>query len=81
MSFLRSTMRTKPAVHHRHVAGAQETVGHDHLGGLLGAVPVALHHLRAADAQLAGFAQRQILAVVVANGDLGRRDRQADAPL
>ena len=62
----------------RDVAGPQETVGGHHLFGLVRPVPVARHHLRALDAQFAGFADLEVAAVVVANGDLRRGHRQAD---
>jgi hypothetical protein len=52
-------------VHDADVAGAEEAVGRHHLGGLVIALPVAGHHLRAADRDLAGGTQRQVLAVVV----------------
>ena len=65
-------------VHHADVAGAQETVdGHD-LGGLVGAVPITGHHLRAARADFALVADRHFMTAVVADGDLGRWHRQAD---
>ena len=80
MSFLRSTIFTIAAlVHHADVARLEEAVGRHDLGGLVGPLPVAGHHLRAADADLARLAERHVVAVVVADRDLGRRNRQADA--
>ena len=60
------------------VAGAQVTVGSHRLGGLVGPHPVAGHDLRALDAQFAGLAGPYVAAAVVANGDVGRGQRQAD---
>ncbi len=56
----------------------QPAVGVDGGGGFLRALPVALHHLRAPDAQFTHFAQRQDVAVVVLDAGIGGRDRQAD---
>ena len=74
-----------PGVHVADVAGEQPSVA-DHLVGFFLALPVALHHLRTADADLAGgffdlalaVPQRQFDKVIVANADLGRREGQAD---
>ena len=41
-------------------------------------MPVAGHHLRSADADLARLTLRHDLAVVIAQDELGRRKRQAD---
>ena len=65
-------------VHAADVAGAQPAVGQHHLRGLLRAVPVALHDLGSAYADLAGLADGQHVAVVVGDADLGRGDRQTD---
>ena len=66
-------------VHLRHVAGVQPAVGVDDLGGLLRALPVALHHLRALDAQLADFAHAAAsLPSSSLTQAVGGRDRQAD---
>src|SRR5687767_3455588 len=65
-------------VHDADVAGVQEAVAAEDLGGLVGALPVALHHLRPLDADLARLAERHVLVVVVAQHDLGRRHWQAD---
>src|SRR3546814_239168 len=65
-------------VHLRHVAGVQPAVGVDDLCGVLGAVPVALHHLRALDAQFAHFAHREHRAVFVLDAGIGGRHWQAD---
>ncbi len=65
-------------VHQTDVARLEEAVrGHD-LGRLFRSVPVASHHLRAADADFAGLAKRHLVAFIVANRDFGRRQRQAD---
>nr|GEU28155.1 hypothetical protein [Tanacetum cinerariifolium] len=65
-------------VHDADVARLEVAVaGHD-LGGFVRTVPVAGHHLRAADGDFAGLAQRHFVAVVVEDGDVGRGHRQAD---
>jgi hypothetical protein len=65
-------------VDHADVAGAEEAVGGHHLGGLVGALPVAGHHLRAADGDLARRAQGHLVAVVVEQAMLGAGHGQAD---
>ncbi len=65
-------------VHHADVAGAEPAVGVDHLGGLVGALPVAAHHLRAAHAQLARLADGGPGAVLAAKAHEGRWRGQAD---
>jgi hypothetical protein len=55
-------------VHAADVAGAEPTLGQHHLFGLVGAVPVAQHHLRAADADLADFADGEVFAGVIFDG-------------
>ena len=65
-------------VHGGDIAGAQETIRVHDLLGRLGTLPVALHHLRAAHAELARLADGQLPAIVVADHDLGGRQRQAD---
>src|SRR5439155_25765494 len=65
-------------VHVADVAGAQPPPGEHHLGGLVGAIPVAARHLRAADADLADLPELEVPAVVVLDRDLGGWDRQAD---
>src|SRR5690606_11775484 len=49
----------------------------DFIGGFL-ALPVALHHLRALDAQLTDLTDRQLLAVITDDLGLGRGQRNAD---
>jgi hypothetical protein len=65
-------------VHHTDVAGGEETIGAQHFGGLVGAIPVPFHDLRPADADLAGLPARHFLAGVIAQDDLRRGHRQAD---
>ncbi len=65
-------------VHEAHVARLEEAVGGEDIGGLFGPVPVAGHHLGTANADLADLVEPKILAILVADGDFGRRDRQAD---
>lgn len=55
----------------RHVAGAQESIGSHDLVGLVRTLPIALHHLRAAHAQLAGLPELEFIALLVADRDLG----------
>src|SRR5688572_27104177 len=54
-------------VHDADVAGMEEPVLTDHLGGLVGPLPVAGHHLRPADADLARLAERHVAVVVIAD--------------
>src|SRR6056297_3912018 len=61
-----------------HVAGLQPAFAVEDLGGLIGAVPVTLHDLRTADAQLAGLAGRHLVALGIDDLAFGRRDRQSD---
>ncbi|KAG5715614.1 hypothetical protein E4T56_gene6066, partial [Termitomyces sp. T112] len=65
-------------VHHADVPGAEIAVGGDHLRGLVRPVSVAGHHLRTLGADLAGFAERHFLALVVADRDVGRGHGEAD---
>src|SRR6516165_2739266 len=65
-------------IHVADVARAQPASGQHHLRGFIRTLPVAAHHLRAAHADFADLAERQILARIVLDGYLGRRDRQAD---
>ena len=67
-------------IHGAQVAGAKPAVAGEHLGGFVGTVPVARHHLRAAHADLPDLAGRDFLAAVVEDRDLRRRNRQADRP-
>ncbi len=77
---MRSSMKKKPSlVHARDVAGAQE-VADELAGRLLRLLPVAQHHLRALDADLALLAERHLLGGIV---EIAQRDdragqRQAD---
>ena len=72
-------------IHVAEVARLQPAVL-QHLGGFLRVVPVALHHLRPADADLAGVLlevaragpRRQLVEGVVADRQLGRGEGQAD---
>jgi len=58
-------------LHRRNVACAQEAVGRHDFGGPLGPVPVARHHLRAAHAKFAGFANRKVSASIIFDGHFG----------
>ena len=65
-------------VHDADVAGLEPAVRAEHLGGFLRSLPVAGHHLWAADADFAAFTDGLVAPVVIADGDLGAGDRQAD---
>ena len=67
-----------PEVHHADIAGLEETIGGHRTRRLLGLLPVALHDLRPADADLAALTRRHIVAGVIADRDFNRADRQAD---
>ncbi len=60
------------------VAGAKVAVGRHDLGGLVRPLPIAGHHLRAADRDLAGCAHGDLAPFVVEQGQLGRGQRNAD---
>ncbi len=65
--------------HRGEVAGVHPAIGVDRRGGLLGFVPVPLHHRVAAGAELAGLAARQRLAGLwVRDADLDVRMGEAD---
>ena len=51
------------------IAGVQPAVLGENQFALFVAMPIAVHHLRTAHANLAGFADRQVVAVLVADGD------------
>ena len=80
MSFLRSTIVTKP----RSSITPMSPVASQPSASITfavssGRLPVARHHLRAADADLARLAERRRrLPSSSRSDDLGRRDRQAD---
>src|SRR6516225_9395139 len=63
------------------VAGVEPAVGGQHLLGLLRPLPIAEHYLRAAHANLAGFARPQVPAMIVADRYLGGGQRQPDRTL
>ncbi|MNH24475.1 hypothetical protein D3C79_844070 [compost metagenome] len=63
-------------VDHGDVTGLEPTLAIERLGSRLRMLPVALHHLRALDAQLATFAHRQFMAFIV--DDLEPRTRYRD---
>ena len=65
-------------IHLADVARLEEAVRRHDQGRLVRPLPVALHDLRPADGDLAGFAQRHLLAVVVEKLDLDVGQRQAD---
>ena len=64
-------------IHHRDVAGVQPAVFDDLIRGIW-ALPVAQHHLRPSDAQLARFAVRHFVTLIVHQFSFRRRDRQTD---
>src|ERR1019366_8462173 len=66
-----------PFVHESHVARAQPALRIENLNRLVRAVPIALHDLRSTNPKLAYAAQRQFIAIIVAERDLRRRNRQA----
>src|SRR5262245_11972504 len=58
------------------ITGAEITVrGHDR-GGFVRELPIAGHDLRTAGADFPGFAERDLVVVIVANRDVRRRYRQ-----
>ncbi len=59
-----------------HVTGFQPTIRRQHFGRFFWTLPVASHHLRAADAQLADFSNGIALALFVLNTGLRARNRQ-----
>ena len=59
------------------VAGVEPTVRVDRLGRRVGALPVALHDIVAADGDLAGVARGDIGACLVDEPNLDARDRGA----
>ncbi|MNS13323.1 hypothetical protein D3C72_449160 [compost metagenome] len=65
-------------LNHGDVTGLQPAIAVEDLGSGLFALPVALHHLRALDAQLAHLAKRQLVAVVVDDLAQGGRHRNTD---
>ncbi len=65
-------------IEHADIARTEKTVRRHDLSGFVGAVPVTHHHLRPANADLAGLAERDFVVVVIADGDFGRGQRQAD---
>src|SRR5665213_2061114 len=65
-------------VHHADVAAREEAVRGNRLCRVFRALPVAGHHLRAADADLAALADRYVVASIDAQGDFRRWHKQAD---
>ncbi|CAM2152554.1 hypothetical protein PT2222_280121 [Paraburkholderia tropica] len=65
-------------IHHADVARLEVAVGGHDLRRFFRTLPVTRHHLRSANADLARFADRQFVAVVVANRDFRGRQRQPD---
>src|SRR5581483_11137091 len=61
------------------VAGAQPAAGQERLRRGLGLVPVPLHDVRAAHPQLAGLADRQVVALLVDDADVVDRQRRPAA--
>ncbi len=66
-------------IHHPDIAGRQPALGIQHLGGFLGPLPVALHHLRAAHLQFALLTEVGQFAVFAHETHPGRRQGHADA--
>src|SRR6056297_3734557 len=64
-----------------HVAGLQPALAIENLGGLFGTVPVTLHDLRPTNAQFAGFADRDFVALGIDDLAFGRRDGQPYGPV
>ena len=64
----------------RHVAGVEPAVGVDRLRGRVGPVPVALHHVVAADRDLTDLVRAESRAVVADELHLDAFDRRADRP-
>ncbi|MNN03383.1 hypothetical protein D3C81_1160710 [compost metagenome] len=65
-------------IDHRDIAGLEPALGIQHFVGRLGFLPVALHDLRALDAQLSPLAQRLLDAVIIDHFQRGARHRQTD---
>src|ERR1700694_6173145 len=60
------------------VAGREPTITVDYFRRLFRPLPIARHHLRPLDADLTAVAERDIFALVVAQDQIGRRNRHAD---
>src|SRR5262249_47017209 len=66
-------------IHVADVAGAQEPLGGHHFGCRLRILPIALHHVRAFDADLAALAQGYVFPVAADAGELYDDSRDGDA--
>ncbi len=67
-----------PVVDGRYIARAQKAVGSEDFGGFVRTPPIATHYLWAFDAEFSGFADRQFIAFIVADRNIGMRQRYAD---
>src|SRR4029077_13291324 len=67
-------------VHAADVAGAQPVAEH-HFLGLVRPIPIAAHDLWSEYADFSDAVHRQFLAVIVADRNVGRGNRQADGPV
>ena len=65
-------------VHAADIAGTQPAIREHDLGGLVGTLPVAAHHLGAAQADFPGCVDSEFGAGVIADADVGGRQRQAN---
>src|SRR5580765_4023242 len=66
------------SVHAAHVTGSEPAIGQHDLGSFVWTVPIALHHLGTAHANLADLPDLQAIASVVFDHDIGGGDRQPD---
>src|SRR5512132_1093574 len=57
--------------HHAYITRPEETVACHHQGSFVRPVPVTGHHLRPLAANLAGFADRDFLAIVITDRNVG----------
>src|SRR4029077_9334779 len=67
-------------IDHADVARLQPAVVGERVPGFLGTAPIALHDLRAAHPHLAGLADGEAPAALVAHGHVGAGYREADGP-
>src|SRR5210317_1244821 len=65
-------------IHTADIAGPQPATRQHYFGRIFRELPVALHDLRALDADFANLAKRQVVAVVASDHHVSRRHRQPD---
>ncbi len=65
-------------VHDADVAGPKEPIGRHRIARLVGLAPVPQHDLRPANPDLATFSERHLVAGIVQDRDVRRRQRQPD---